>query len=170
MKASTWWYIVRPFVIIDGVVWALIVPSLVAILSSLIPSLKHEVPLLSLLLGLTAPLQLGIGLWIRIHYTKPAIDYLEARATDEATLALAVQRASRLPLVDLLSFYFIRCTLLSLLPIIPRSNALTSSSPTSSPTRTLKAASNLAKPTSAAAAKNSTPKTPTTPSAPGAPW
>jgi len=118
VKASTWWYIVRPFVILDGIVWALIVPTLVAILGSLIPSIKNEVPLLSLLLGLTAPLQLGIGLWIRVHYIKPAIAYLEGEATDEASVALAVRQASRLPLIDLLVFYFIRCTLLSLLPVM----------------------------------------------------
>ncbi|MEN6475393.1 MAG: methyl-accepting chemotaxis protein [Syntrophaceae bacterium] len=118
MKAATWWYIVRPFVILDAVVWVLIVPSLVAILSSLIPSLKHEVPLLSLLLGLTAPLQLGIGLWIRVHYIKPAVQYLEGHAMDEAALALAVRQASRLPLIDVLVFYFLRCTLLSLLPVM----------------------------------------------------
>ncbi|HQP31272.1 MAG TPA: hypothetical protein PLB81_08085, partial [Deltaproteobacteria bacterium] len=74
MKSSTWWYVVRPFVILDGIVWALIVPVLIAILGSLIPSIKHEVPLLGLLLALTAPLQLGIGLWLRVYYTKPAID------------------------------------------------------------------------------------------------
>jgi len=118
VKTTTWWYIVRPFVILDGIVWALIVPSLVAILGSLIPSIKHEVPLLSLLLGLTAPLQLGIGLWVRAHYMKPAIQYLEGSATDDASIVLAVRQASRLPLVDLLTFYFIRCTLLSLLPIM----------------------------------------------------
>ena len=118
MKASTWWYIVRPFVILDAVVWVLIVPSLIAILGNLIPSIKHEVLRLSMLLGLTAPLQLGIGLWVRAHYTKPAIDYLEGRATDEAALAHAVRQASRLPLIDVLVFYFIRCTLLSLIPVM----------------------------------------------------
>jgi len=118
VKSSTWWYVVRPFVILDGIVWALIVPVLIAILGSLIPSIKHEVPLLGLLLALTAPLQLGIGLWLRVYYTKPAIDYIEGRATDDASLNLAVRRASRLPLYDLLVFYFIRCTLLSLVPVM----------------------------------------------------
>ena len=118
MKQTTWWYILRPFVILDAAVWVFIVPTLIAILGNLIPSIRHEILLLSILLGLTAPLQLGIGLWVRVHYLKPALMYMEGRTTDDASLNLAVRQASLCPLADVLVFYFIRCILLSLLPIM----------------------------------------------------
>ncbi len=119
MREHTKHMVFHPFLVQEGIQYSLLVPLVVYLFYTISPAIRGHIGAVVLYTTIQTIPSLAIGLWVKYHYAKPAIDYLE-QGTDDAALRKRAARSIALqPKAEAITAFIRWAFIPWLMPVLP---------------------------------------------------
>ena len=100
MRANTKHMVLYPFLIQEGIQYSILVPLVVYLFYTISPDIRGSIGEIILYTVIQTIPSLVLGLWVKYHYAKPAIDYLEQGTDDPALRKRAARSIAVQPIAE----------------------------------------------------------------------
>ena len=119
MREHTKHMVFYPFLVQEGIQYSILVPLVVYLFYTISPAIRGHIGEVFLYTTLQTIPSLALGLWIKYHYAKPAVDYLEQGADDAVLRQRAARSLAVQPKAEAITAFIRWAFIPWLLPVIP---------------------------------------------------